>query len=155
MSSGVFLVDRSVLDLCEETYHNPSGMCFDTMNICDMSRRWKAVVACVNAKLNGLASHCDMILEDYSPFLVLPFPLDTLVGDILNLCKKRGLPVVAEVSGYDEKCVVVASYFDPWSRWFELMFGDLEEKICDKEKEELASVIVQLMTTIRLCVANN
>ena len=142
------LLDWTVLDLCEETYHLPYGMFCDTIKTCNLVNVWKSVVVCLNANLNDQSRHYEMLLEDYAPFRIPPLHLETLVGDILNLCKARGLPIMAEVRELEEKCLVIASCHDPWARWFELIFGDVDEETQNHGIKEMTPIIMPLLMNL-------
>lgn len=155
MSKSPCLLDWTVLDLCDETYHNPYGYFFDTIKTCDLVNVWKSIVVCLNAKTNDLSRHYDMLLEDYAPFRIQPLHLETLVEDILNLCKARELPIMAEVSELEEKCLIIAACHKPWTQWFELIFGDVDEETQSQGMKEMTPIIMPLLENLRRSGGND
>ena len=148
----------TVLDLCEASYREPDGVFYDSVNFLDVVplSRWKLVVACVNAKIGNLSSSIfDTIVAAYEPLLTTPLPLTVDVRHIFNLCKDRGLPVVAQVDEDTEKCIVVATCHDPWTAWFEAAFCDCDNDTRNAVMDELSPTIRQLLAELRRQTSHN
>ncbi|MBQ6339034.1 MAG: hypothetical protein IJI36_07820 [Kiritimatiellae bacterium] len=144
------LLDWTVLDLCEASYRSPYGAYCDTIKTCDFENIWKLVVVCFNANKCDQAKHYQFLLEDYAPMMVAPIPFATTVQSILNYCKKRELPVVAEVTELGEKCLIIASCHEPWTEWFRLIFGDVDENEQDQGLAELSPIIMSRLAELRV-----
>ena len=136
------LLDWTVLDLCEASYRSPYGAYCDTIKTCDFENIWKLVVVCFNANKCDQSKHYDFLLEDYAPMKIAPLPFDTTVQSILDFCKGRKLPIIAEVKELGEKCLIIASCHEPWTSWFHLIFGDVDEETQDAGIKELQPIIM-------------
>ncbi|MBQ6924180.1 MAG: hypothetical protein IJQ73_06030 [Kiritimatiellae bacterium] len=150
MSEKSCLLDWTVLDLCEDSYRKPYGVSCETINTFDLLTvtRWKLIVVCLNAKICDNTSTFDIIMEDYAPLLIKPLPYDVKVQNILNLCKERELPIVAQVADDAEKCLVIATCHEPWTTWFLSIFGDYDEAECIAVNNELSPTITKMLVDL-------
>ena len=136
------LLDWTVLDLCEASYKSQYGAYCDTIKTFDFKNIWKLVVVCFNANKCDQSKHYDILLEDYAPMKIAPLPFATTVQSILDFCKGRKLPIIAEVKELGEKCLIIASCHEPWTSWFYLNFGDVDETTQNEGIKELQPTIV-------------
>lgn len=147
MTNKPCLLDWTVLDLCEASYRSGKGYLFEKVKSFDIltATRWELVVVCLNAKFSNMSTVFDDIIREYSPLLIDPLPFDAEVQHILNLCKRRELPIVAQVADADEKCLVIATSHDPWIPWFKSIFCDYDEAEKRAVNDDLKPVIGQLL----------
>lgn len=142
------LLDWTVLDLCEASYKNQYGAFCDTIKTFDLEDVWRLVVVCFNANKCDQAKHYQFLLEDYAPMKVAPLPYTTTVQSILDYCKGRELPIVAEVKELGEKCLIIASCHEPWTEWFRLIFGDVDEEEQSLGIGELTPIIMPRLVAL-------
>lgn len=142
------LLDWTVLDLCDATYYSPYGSYCDTIKTSDLENIWKLVVVCFNANKNEQTKHYNFLLEDYAPMQIAPLSFSTTVQDILNFCKGRELPIIAEVTELGEKCLIIASCHEPWTSWFHLIFGDVDEETQNEGLKELQPTIMSMLAEL-------
>ena len=142
------LLDWTILDLCEASYESPFGAYCDTIKTCDFVNIWNLVVVCFNANKCDQAKHYQFLLEDYAPMMIDPLPFATTVQSILECCKTRKLPIIAEITELGEKCLIIASCHEPWRTWFYLLFGNVDENEQKEGLEELTPIIMPLLATL-------
>ena len=148
MSNKACLLDWMVLDLCEASYESPCGEYCDTIKTFDLENVWKLVVVCFNANMCDQSRHYNFLLEDYAPMKISPLPFATTVQSILNFCKGRELPIIAEVKELDEKCLIIASCHEPWTSWFHLIFGNVDEETQNEEIKKLQPTIISRLVEL-------
>ena len=106
------VLDYTVLDLCEETYHDKLG--FTVLDILNHEggKRFCAVV-CINSIRCDNKRTYEMLLEDYACFRMPSFSFDMTVKQIVNLSCARGLPVMALVEDHGEQCLILVACQQP------------------------------------------
>lgn len=144
------LLDWTVLDLCEASYESPYGSYCDTIKTFDLKNVWRLVVVCFNANKCDQDKHYKFLLEDYAPMKVAPLPFATTVQSILDFCKGRELPVIAEVKELGEKCLIIAACHEPWTEWFRLIFGDVDENEQNQGLAELTPTIMLRLVELKI-----
>lgn len=134
------VLDYTVLDLCEETYHDKLG--FTVLDILNHEggKRFCAVV-CINSIRCDNKRTYEMLLEDYACFRMPAFSFDMTVKQIVNLSCARGLPVMALVEDHGEQCLILVACQRPWADWFAAIFIEGNEQLF----EPLSPIITKLL----------
>ena len=134
------VLDYTVLDLCEETYHDKLG--FTVLDILshEGGKRFCPIV-CINSIRCDNKRTYEMLLEDYACFRVTSFSFDMTVKEIVNMSCARGMPVMSLVEDLGEQCLILAACQQPWADWFAAIFIEGNEQLY----EPLQPIITKLL----------
>lgn len=138
------LLEKTVLDLCDETYYDPLGFKAYELFKSDGGPR-VCTIACINATRNDNAHVHEILLNDYACFEVPPFDATMTLQSIFNTSYDLGRPVLARVDCYGEKCVILATNQQPWADWFASLFIEGNEAL----HAQLEPIMVDELVRIR------
>ena len=134
------LLEYTVLDLCDETYYDNLG--FKAYELFEEKNGARVfTIACINARQNENGETYSYVLEDYKCFAVSSFDMNMTVQQIADLSYERNAPVMATITEYQEKCVIIASCQHPWVDWFASIFIKGYEGLC----ESLTPIIMPML----------
>lgn len=137
------LIEKTVLDLCDETYYDALGFkAYDLFKTEGGPR--VATIACINATRADNDKVHDMLLDDYLIFEVPPFDANMALKDIFDVSFALDRPVMARVDCYGERCVILAANQQPWADWFASLFLAGNETLHDQLEPLITDVLARL-----------
>jgi len=139
------LTEKTVLDLCDETYYDALGFKAYGLFKTEGGSR-VAMIGCINASRADNGKVHDILLDDYSIFEVPPFSANMTLKEIFDASHALDSPVMARVDCYGERCVILAANQQPWADWFASLFIEGNETL----HEQLEPLITDVLARLRL-----